>query len=36
LLTNSKSVAARIAEADPERAIGLYETFIAACYEKAD
>ena len=29
-------VAARIAEADPERAVGLYETFIAACYEKAD
>jgi hypothetical protein len=28
-------VAARIA-ADPERAVGLYETFIAACYEKAD
>ncbi len=31
-----ESVAARIAEADPERAVGLYETFIAACYEKAD
>jgi hypothetical protein len=29
-------VAARIAAADPERAVGLYETFIAACYEKAD
>src|SRR6266567_987137 len=31
-----ESVAARIAAADPERAVGLYETFIAACYEKAD
>src|ERR1035437_9824757 len=31
-----ESVAAQIAEADPERAVGLYETFIAACYEKAD
>ena len=30
-----ESVATRIAEADPERAVGLYETFIAACYEKA-
>ena len=29
-------VATRIAGADPERAVGLYETFIAACYEKAD
>jgi hypothetical protein len=31
-----ESVAARIAEGDPERAVGLYQTFIAACYEKAD
>ncbi len=31
-----ESVATRIAGADPERAVGLYETFIAACYEKAD
>jgi hypothetical protein len=31
-----ESVAARIAGTDPERAVGLYETFIAACYEKAD
>ena len=31
-----ESVAARIAEVDPERAVVLYETFIAACYEKAD
>jgi hypothetical protein len=31
-----ESVAARIAGTAPERAIGLYETFIAACYEKAD
>jgi Family of unknown function (DUF6880) len=31
-----ESVAARIAGADAERAVGLYETFIAACYEKAD
>ena len=29
-----ESVATRIAEADPERAVGLYETFIAACHEK--
>ena len=29
-----ESVAARIAAADPERAVGLYETFIAACHEK--
>ena len=28
-----ESVAARIAGADPEHAVGLYETFIAACYE---
>lgn len=26
-----ESVATRIAEADPERAVGLYATFIAAC-----
>jgi len=26
---------ARIAEGNPERVVGLYETFIAACYEKA-
>ena len=31
-----ESVAARIAVAEPERAVGLYETFIAACYEKAE
>ncbi len=36
LVNELESVAARIAEADPERAVGLYETFIAACYEKAD
>ena len=36
LVNELESVAARIAGADPERAVGLYETFIAACYEKAD
>ena len=36
LVNELESVAARIAEADAERAVGLYETFIAACYEKAD
>ena len=36
LVNELESVAARIAAADPERAVGLYETFIAACYEKAD
>ena len=36
LVNELESVAARIADADPERAVGLYETFIAACYEKAD
>jgi hypothetical protein len=36
LVGEVESVAARIAGADPERAVGLYETFIAACYEKAD
>jgi hypothetical protein len=35
LSTNSNR-SPRIAAADPERAVGLYETFIAACYEKAD
>jgi hypothetical protein len=30
LVNELESVAARIAEADPERAVGLYETFIAA------
>jgi hypothetical protein len=29
-------VVARIAGTAPERAVVLYETFIAACYEKAD
>ena len=36
LVSELESVAARIAGAAPERAVGLYETFIAACYEKAD
>jgi hypothetical protein len=36
LVNKLESVAARIAGADPERAVGLCETFIAACYEKAD
>ena len=36
LVNELESVAARIAEADPECAVRLYETFIAACYEKAD
>ena len=36
LVSELESVAARIAGATPERAVGLYETFIAACYEKAD
>jgi hypothetical protein len=36
LVNELESVAARIARADPERAVGLYETFIAGCYEKAD
>jgi hypothetical protein len=31
LVNELESVAARIAWADPERAVGLYETFIAAC-----
>lgn len=26
----------RLIESDPARAVGIYETFIAACYEKAD
>jgi len=34
LVNELESVTARIAEADPERAAGLYGTFIAACYEK--
>jgi hypothetical protein len=36
VVSELEMVAARIAAADPERAVGLYETFIAACYEKAD
>ena len=36
LVNELESVAARTAEADPECAVGLYEAFIAACYEKAD
>jgi hypothetical protein len=36
LVSELESVAARIAGAAPERAARLYETFIAACYEKAD
>ncbi len=36
LVGELESVATRIAGADPERAVGLFETFIAACYEKAD
>jgi hypothetical protein len=35
LLNELQSVAARIARADPERADRPYETFIAACREKA-
>src|SRR6266702_6871853 len=35
-LSTSSNRSPRIAEADPKRAVGLYETFIAACYEKAD
>ena len=31
-----QSAAARIAEADPEPAVGLYETFIAAGHEKGE
>ncbi len=31
-----QSAAARIAEADPGRAVGPYETFIAACHEKGE
>ena len=36
LVNELQSVAAQIAGADPERAVGLYETFIAACHEKAE
>ncbi len=36
LVNKLESVAARIAGADPEHAVGLYETFIAACYEVDD
>jgi hypothetical protein len=36
LVNELESVAVRIAGADPGRAVGLYETFTAACYEKAD
>jgi hypothetical protein len=35
LVNELQSVAARIARADPERAVGPYDTFIAACHEKA-
>ena len=35
LVNELQSVAARIAGVDPERAVGLYETFIAARHEKA-
>jgi hypothetical protein len=31
LVNELQSVAARIAGADPEHAVGLYEAFIAAC-----
>lgn len=31
LVNELESAATRIAGADPERAVGLYETFIAAC-----
>jgi hypothetical protein len=36
LVNELQSVAARIAGADPERAVGLYKTFIAAYHEKAE
>jgi len=36
LVDELQSVAARIAGADRERAVGLYETFIAACQEKGE
>ncbi len=36
LVNELQSAAARIAEADPERAVGLYKTFIAACHEKGE
>ena len=36
LVNELQSAAARIAGADPERAVGLYETFIAACHEKGE
>ena len=36
LVSELESAAARIAEADPEPAVGLYETFIAACHEKGE
>lgn len=36
LVNELESVAARSAGANPKRAVGLYETFIAACYEKAE
>ena len=36
LVNELQSVAARIARADPERAVGPYETFIAACHEQAE
>jgi hypothetical protein len=36
LVNKLQSVAARIAGADPERAVRQYETFIAACHEQAE
>ena len=36
LVNELQSAAAQIAEADPERAVGLYETFIAAFHEKGE
>ena len=36
LVNELQSVAARIARADPERAVGPYKTFIAARHEKAE
>ena len=35
LVNELQSAAARIAEADPERAVGLYETFIAPVTRRA-
>ena len=36
LVNELQSAAARIAGADPERAVGLYGTFIAACHERGE